>query len=197
MKHQGLKSLPLMLAAAIAFASCSSESEAPTDQVERLDETAAEQPGESDGLEQPGAQTTPAALTPPETPGPKVPAASDAEPETVAKKATETPAATAVASVLSAPDSFRQCAVCHSAASNAKHKIGPNLWGVVGRAAATAEGYNYSSALAGSDLVWTLDNLDRYIEAPAQVVPGTKMVFPGQKDPAKRREIIDYLASLK
>ncbi|RME97416.1 MAG: MFS transporter, partial [Alphaproteobacteria bacterium] len=65
-----------------------------------------------------------------------------------------------------------------------------------GAAAGSREGYNYSKAMkeAGkSGLVWTPETLDRYIRKPKEVVPGTKMPFPGLKDDAQRLDLIAYL----
>ena len=88
------------------------------------------------------------------------------------------------------------CAVCHAAVSG-KKSIGPNLFGVVGRAAGTEPGYNYSQANMKSGLVWDAATLDRYLKAPQQVVPGTKMTYVGLKDDAQRAALIAYLATLK
>jgi cytochrome c len=68
------------------------------------------------------------------------------------------------------------------------------LNGVVGRPAGRYPGYNYSSANKSSGLVWDEPTLSRYLRAPAEVVPGTKMVFFGLK---KDQEISDVIAYLK
>jgi cytochrome c len=94
------------------------------------------------------------------------------------------------------PASFAQCAVCHSVASGA-HKIGPSLFGIAGARAASKPGFAYSPALTESDLRWSPDTLDKFLENPRAVVPGTKMIYPGVKDAAKRRELIDYLGTVK
>src|SRR5215471_14423934 len=74
---------------------------------------------------------------------------------------------------------FVRCAVCHTAQKGAPSRIGPNLFGVVGRKAGAFAGYSYSSAMAKSGIVWGADTLPHYLMGPASVVPGTKMTFAG------------------
>jgi cytochrome c len=91
------------------------------------------------------------------------------------------------------------CNICHSPFPS-KIVIGPPLFGVVGRPSTSVPGYNYSSANAASHLVWTQEpqeQLDKYIEAPQKIVPGTKMMFPGLPDAAKRADLVAYLSTLK
>lgn len=91
---------------------------------------------------------------------------------------------------------FRQrCAICHSEAQGV-NKIGPSLFGVVGRKAGSVPGYHYSDANMKSDLTWDAATLDRYLEHPQAVVPGTKMSFPGLADAAARANLIAYLSTL-
>lgn len=94
-----------------------------------------------------------------------------------------------------APDGqqlFRQrCQACHSVEPGKSARVGPNLAGVVGRKAASAQ-FNYSAALKKSGLTWTRENLDRFLAAPAKTVPGTRMVI-GVTDAAQRKALIDYL----
>lgn len=90
---------------------------------------------------------------------------------------------------------FKRCVSCHTIAAGAPARVGPNLHGVVGRAAGTAPGYTYSKAMAGSGLTWSAAELDTYLTAPSQLVPGTKMSFPGLKDAAQRADLIAYLQS--
>lgn len=89
------------------------------------------------------------------------------------------------------------CAVCHSFAKGEPNKIGPNLFGVVGRASATAPGYMYSPAMTNAKLTWDNANLNQYLAGPQKKVPGTKMGFPGFSDPSEQADVIAYLASLK
>ena len=104
-------------------------------------------------------------------------------------------AAAADQPVAPAPGAFAQCKTCHRTEPN-QHGIGPSLAGVYGGKAASRPGYNYSAALKASGLTWDDASLDGYIESPMKTVPGTKMAYPGIKDPARRAEVIAYLKAL-
>ena len=94
------------------------------------------------------------------------------------------------------PAAFAVCAGCHTVEAG-KTSFGPNLRGVVGRKAGSLPDYAYSKALSSSDIVWTTQNLDSWLTSPQKTVPGTKMPFPGYADPKKRKQVIDYLATLE
>lgn len=94
------------------------------------------------------------------------------------------------------PAAFMQCVSCHSTKPGV-NGVGPSLHGVVGRKAASLPGYAYSEALKAWGRTLTPEELDKWLTAPMKDVPGTKMVFPGLPDPAKRKAVIDYLATLK
>lgn len=89
---------------------------------------------------------------------------------------------------------FKKCMACHQVGPDARNGIAPVLNGVVGRPAGKYPGYNYSSANKKSGLTWDEPTLTRYLRAPAQVVPGTKMIFAGLQ---KIQEIADVIAYLK
>jgi cytochrome c2 len=91
---------------------------------------------------------------------------------------------------------FHKCGLCHYAEPN-KVKIGPPLWGVVGRPSGSVPGYNYSSAMKAYNHVWTPENLFVYLKAPMQVVHGTKMAFVGLPSETDRKNVIAYLETLK
>jgi len=91
---------------------------------------------------------------------------------------------------------FAPCMVCHRV-TKGDNAIGPSLYKVVGRKVATAPGFNYSPAMKAHGGAWTPEKLDAYLTNPRQVVPGTLMSYPGQKDPAKRAALIAYLKTLK
>lgn len=91
---------------------------------------------------------------------------------------------------------FKKCAVCHAVEAG-KNKIGPSMWGIVDRKAASVEGFNYSTAMKASGKTWDDPTLHAYLEAPAKVVAGTKMAFPGLKVEKDRDDVIAYLATLK
>lgn len=91
------------------------------------------------------------------------------------------------------PAAVTQCVACHSFDENGPRRTGPNLHGVVGRKAASQPGFTYSGALKNSGLIWTPEALDTFLTAPARMVPGTRMGFTGEADPARRKEIIAYM----
>ena len=92
---------------------------------------------------------------------------------------------------------FSRCGICHSNGKGAPGKIGPNLFGVVGRKAGAAPGFNYSPAMKNSGIVWTDDKLKAYIAHPAQVVPGTHMAFGGISNSHEIDDLVAYLDTLK
>ena len=93
------------------------------------------------------------------------------------------------------PAAFAVCKACH-AVEPGKQGVGPSMAGIFGRKAGSVEGYNYSPALAAADITWDRASLDSWLEAPTQMVPGTKMILR-VPDAEKREAIIDYLESIK
>jgi cytochrome c len=91
---------------------------------------------------------------------------------------------------------FKKCKICHQIGEGAKNQVGPQLNGVVGRKAGTAEGFNYSPAMkeAGEKgTVWTDEALHKYTENPKDFVPQNKMAFVGLKKEDERDDVIAYL----
>ena len=92
---------------------------------------------------------------------------------------------------------FNQCKACHDVEKGV-NKVGPTLKGVVGRKAASVEGYKYSAAMTkkGEEgLVWDEATLTAYLPNPKAYVPGTKMAFGGLKKPDDVANVIAYLAA--
>lgn len=86
------------------------------------------------------------------------------------------------------------CQACHSLERGGGHSVGPNLYGIFGRRAASADGFdNYSQALRQSGIVWSAAELDRWLEDPDGFLPGTTMGFTGYQSPADRQALIEYL----
>ena len=96
-------------------------------------------------------------------------------------------------------DVFKKCRACHDVGEAAKNKVGPVLNGIVGRKAGSIEGFNYSDAnkIAGEKgLVWTEQELSKYLADPRAFMPGNKMAFAGLKDEQDRADVIAYLKRL-
>jgi cytochrome c len=89
-----------------------------------------------------------------------------------------------------------KCALCHSVVAG-QNRVGPSLFGIVGRKAGTAPNFNYSDANKNSGKTWDDATLDVYLTNPKALVPGTKMIFPGLADATDRGNVIAYLDTLK
>ena len=87
---------------------------------------------------------------------------------------------------------YNKCKACHALEAG-KNKIGPSLHGVIGRTAASVEGFKYSKAMKESGVVWNEENLDAYLAKPKTFMPGNKMVFVGLKKEKQRADVIAYL----
>lgn len=90
---------------------------------------------------------------------------------------------------------FVRCMACHGVNPGEPHKLGPNLHGVVGRHAASAEGFVYSDALRKADVTWNEETLRRWIADPNAVAPGTSMAYVNTLSPADIDALIAYLKS--
>lgn len=88
------------------------------------------------------------------------------------------------------------CRACHSTESG-KNLLGPSLFGVMGRKAGSAPGFDFSPALKGSGKTWDQATLSRYLADPAADVPGTTMRFAGVKSDFMLKGLLEYLARLK
>ena len=88
------------------------------------------------------------------------------------------------------------CSICHTVQPG-QNKIGPTLFHIVGRKTGSEPGYTYSPQNQGANLTWDAATLDKYLEAPRAMIPGTKMTYAGLKDAQKRADLIAYLDTLK
>ncbi|TQF77633.1 cytochrome c family protein [Elioraea sp. Yellowstone] len=91
---------------------------------------------------------------------------------------------------------FNQCRACHTIEAGGRNGVGPNLHGVVGRKAASVDGFRYSPnmrELAEGGLTWTEENLDKYLTNPKSLVPRGSMAFAGLRNEQQRKDVIAYL----
>jgi len=89
---------------------------------------------------------------------------------------------------------FKKCAPCHAVGPGAKNKVGPELNGIVGRAAGSVEGFKYSKAMKDSGITWDEATFIDYITNPKKSIPGNKMIFPGIKDEIDRDDLFAYVS---
>ena len=90
---------------------------------------------------------------------------------------------------------FKKCKACHVVDAE-KHKTGPHLVNIMGRAAGSADGFKkYSDAMKSSGIVWNEETLDGYLEKPKAYVKGTRMAFAGLRKEEDRANVIAYLKS--
>jgi cytochrome c len=88
-----------------------------------------------------------------------------------------------------------QCGICHAVAAG-QNRIGPTLFGVVGRPAGGVPGFNYTADHKKLGITWDAANLDKYLADPRAMVPDTSMIYAGLKDDARRADLVAYLETL-
>jgi len=88
---------------------------------------------------------------------------------------------------------FKKCAACHSIKKDGANKIGPALWGVLGRAAGSVPGYKYSKAMAAHGKNWSFEEMNGFLIKPKSWIKGTKMSFAGLKNAKDRAAVILYM----
>ena len=88
---------------------------------------------------------------------------------------------------------FKKCAACHSIAQGGANKIGPALWGVLGRKVGSVSSYKYSKSMAAHGKPWTFEEMNGFLIKPKDWIKGTKMSFAGLKNPKERAAVILYM----
>jgi cytochrome c len=87
------------------------------------------------------------------------------------------------------------CRMCHTM-KKGDNRLGPSLAGIIGRKAGALPGYNYSSSMRQSGIIWDAASLDQFIADPDKVVHGNNMKpYGGLKDAARRKAIVEFLKS--
>ncbi len=99
----------------------------------------------------------------------------------------------AVADIAAGEKVFKKCVACHTVDNGGANKVGPNLWGVVGRTKATKDGFKYSAVLQDIGGEWTFEDLDHFLTKPKAFAKGTTMAFAGLKKPDDRAALIGWL----
>jgi cytochrome c len=91
---------------------------------------------------------------------------------------------------------FRMCGACHAETKDGPNRLGPSLWGIVGREKASRADYRYSEVLKAKGGTWSYEELAKYIHDPRGYAPGTSMTFRGIADNGKMANLIAYLRTL-
>lgn len=87
----------------------------------------------------------------------------------------------------------KQCVACHTFEKGGPNRVGPNLWGIVGRPKASEAGFNYSAAMKAKGGAWTFQDLNQFLANPRGFVTGTNMTFAGLSRDQQRADVIDFL----
>src|SRR5271168_3130572 len=130
-------------------------------------------------------------------PGFALPAGTEATaPAPKAAPETPFPVELAKADVAKGQADTKICQTCHSFDKGGPIRVGPPLWGVVGRHKGSFPGYSYSEGMKSKGGDWTYDDLNEFLTKPSAYVAGTKMTYGGEAEESKRADIVDYLHTL-
>jgi cytochrome c len=99
------------------------------------------------------------------------------------------------ANVKTGEQTAKECELCHNLGKGQGNKIGPDLYGVVGRPVASEASFSYSAPLKAKGGNWTFEALNTWLTNPRADVPGTLMTFAGISNAHQRADVIAYLNS--
>ena len=99
----------------------------------------------------------------------------------------------ATASLENGEKIYKKCGACHNYEKGSKAKIGPNLWGILGRQAGSISDFKYSKAMIAHGKPWSFEEMDRFLLKPKDWIKGTKMSFVGLKKEKERAAVILYM----
>lgn len=91
----------------------------------------------------------------------------------------------------------RQCATCHIDTAEGARRLGPTLFGLMGRKTGSVEGFRYTEANRNAGFAWTPEKLDEYLRNPRALIPGTNMAFAGIRSDKDRADVVAYINGLK
>ena len=102
----------------------------------------------------------------------------------------------AIASIEDGKKVSSKCTACHGFNSGGGNRIGPNLWGILGKAKAEAGGFKYSDSLMGLGGIWSIEDMNLWLKSPKKYAPGNSMAFVGLRKDKDRANLIAYLNSM-
>jgi cytochrome c len=141
----------------------------------------------------PAAAATPAASSAAQ---PESPTPAPSQAEAALEPPASLPELLAKADPAKGETDVKVCKTCHAFEKGAPARIGPPLWGVLGRPKGSISGFSYSDGLKAKGGDWSYEDINTFITKPSAFVPGTKMTFPGESSAVKRADILAYLRSL-
>jgi cytochrome c len=87
------------------------------------------------------------------------------------------------------------CRTCHTI-KQGDNRLGPSLFGIIGREAGSLPEYGYSSAMKNAGFTWDEAKLAHFIANPDEVVPGNKMKPYGGLGSDDAKKIVAFLQSI-